>query len=198
MCRSIFQALRFPHSGFSKLFPPTLFVIRTQQTLFLFKGEHFHRSRTGQWQECRGSCHWKRMDSLGEERPGVPSRMQSCCSQEPLLGPGSPAGTLSQGWAPVGVETWPGAMWHTGWLGMCKVGRSLLWELPPLPTAPSLGHPQTAARGVTSVSPGGPHSPDCPPLLRTGIACPVSLILRRQTEAQGGHGFAESHTPGRS
>ena len=47
-------------------------------------------------------------------------------------------------------------MWHAGWLGRCKVRRSLLWEFPPLPAGPSLGHPQTAAPGVTPVSPGVP------------------------------------------
>lgn len=130
--------------------------------------------------------------------PGVPGSLAVMLFPEPLLGPRSPGGTLSHRRAPVGVEAWPRVMWHAGWLGRCKVRRPPLWEFSPLPTAPSLGHPQTATRGVTLVSSGGPHSPNRLPLLHTGVTCPVSLILQRQTEAQGGHGFAEGHTPGRS
>lgn len=50
------------------------------------------------------------------------------------------------------------------------------------------------------VSPGGPHSPDCPPLFHMGVTHSVPLLLQRQTEALPGHRLrlAVHHTPGRS
>lgn len=106
------------------------------------------------------------------------------------MGSGSPAGTLGGGVGTHGGGGLARDRGACGWLGRSKVQGSLLWEFPLLQTAPSPGHPQTPAiEGVTPVSPGGPHSPDCPPLLHMGVTRSLPILLQRQTDAPGGHGL---------